>query len=615
MRLGFDGGVTMIVYGRKRAWILAFGVLLGVVCLGVARAEDAMELLRERDGSRSNTVNLNYRQVRLERILSDMEKLQPGVNVKVKAETFQEEQDLLATPVTMGPLTGVTWDTAIKYIADRMGLILDRKQFNEGVVYLEKVARFTDTFDGVRLGEAIREIAKRGNANVIFSPLVGTDAPVFLSFTDVPWRDALESVLKAHSCTVLYDADGRIMRIATTAEADIQFETRSRPLRYVQPEGSHFQPEIVTEDHQSFVNRKGATQLDVGKSLISVLEQVKSEKGNVTYESRTNTLIIRDTPIKIQEMLRLVDEIDVAPQQVLIEARLIQIDENPNSKIGVKWGQDDDDGYYGGIQGGADSGPQWTTSWPFSSGSNWGNLGNIFSPASPGSPYPTGGVVDVDDWTNPVYKLGTISLTNLTFLLQAAKYDDHIKITQAPQILVLDNEEASVFIGSVQNYALIEQTVDDGTYSYSYEEKEILVGVQLLVVPHVCRGTDQIIIEIIPKQTDSPQIDEVNAGGDNTVSIPTNMNVKTVHTKMMLHSTETGVIAGLFRHETQDIERKIPGLSKVPLFGKLFEHKTKQEIKSNSMILVTPTIIPPKHGEEFDRDVELLKESLASSLR
>lgn len=587
--------------GKIGRGLLVFALLLAVVV--PAEAEEAMELLREREGSRTNNVSINYSQIRFEKILADLEKQNPGMNVKVKADTFPEEQALLATPVTMGPLVGVTWEAALKYVADRMGLLINRSQMSDGVIYLEKVARFTDSFDGMPLGEAVREIAKRGNANVIFSPRVGIDAPVFLSFTDVPWRSALESLLKAHACTILYDNDDKIMRISTMAEADIQFETRSRPLRYVQPEGSHFQAEIVKSDHQGFVGRKGVASLEVGKSLLSVLEKVKSEKGDVTYESRTNTLIIRDTPLKIQEMLRIVDEIDVAPQQVLVETRLVTIEDNPTSSFGVKWGVDNGSDYEG-ISGGVNSGPSWSGYWPWAGASNWGNVGGILKPGGGSFPNPT----DLE------YSLGTMSLSNLTFMLQMAKYDEKVNITQAPQILVLDNEEASVFIGNVRTYALLEASVDDGVRTVSFAEKEILVGVQLLVVPHVCRGTDQVIVEIIPRQTDEPTFVTVTADG-NSIQIPDNMRVKQVHTKMMLHSTETGVIAGLFRDELSKQVRALPGLSKIPVLGKLFEHKSNTTIKQNTMILVTPTIIPPKHSEEFDRDIEDLRESLASSLR
>jgi type II secretory pathway component GspD/PulD (secretin) len=207
-----------------------------------------------------------------------------------------------------------------------------------------------------------------------------------------------------------------------------------------------------------------------------------------------------------------------------------------------------------------------------------------------------------------------MSLANLRFMVQMAEYDDSVNIVQAPQILVLDNEEASVFIGNVRTYALIQQTVDEGDASYSFEEREILVGVQLLVIPHVCRGTDQVILEIIPKQTDDPVMTEVSIGG-NSIQIPSTMRVKTVHTKMMLHSTETGVIAGLFRDEQTEQIRKVPGLHKIPVIGNAFKHSSKGTVKQNTMILVTPTIIPPKHSEEFDRDIEDFRESLASSLK
>ncbi len=593
-------------------WSLLILLMYLAVSAGSAMGEDAVDLLRERDGARGNNVSINYRQIMFRRVLSDMEKKNPGVNLKVKAPTFAEMHEIEDMPVTLGPLSGVSWDTALKYIADNMRLVIDRSQISDGVIYLEKVARFTDTFDGVRLGEAVREIAKRGNANIIFSPRVGTDAPVFLSFTDVPWKEALESVLRAHACTVLYDSAGNIMRISTMAEADVQFETRSRPLRFVQPEGSHFQPEIVKTNHQDFVGRKGVMSLEVGKSLINVLEQVKSEKGNVTYESRTNTLVIRDTPIKIQEMLKLVDEIDVPPQQVLVETRLVSVTEHPLTKLGVTWGVNSSTGEYDGVSGGVTSGPTWAAAWPWAPSSNWGNLGNIFRPAHAEGPYPAPGG---GEGSGGAYELGTMSLSSLRFMLQAAQYDDSVKVTQAPQILVLDNEEASVFIGDVRTYVLAEESVDEGVRSYSYRQYQLLVGVQLLVIPHVCRGTDQIILEIIPKQTDNPVFNEVSTGGPNRAYIPTEMAVKTVHTKMMLHSTETGVIAGLFRDESTEQERSIPGLSKIPVLGKAFQHKSKMATKVNCMIMVTPTIIPPKHAEEFDRDVEALRESLATSLQ
>lgn len=176
-RIYGDRGMRVTV---KRLGILA--CLLAVAgFLTRASAEDAIELLREREGARVNNVNVNYRQMMFSRVLSDMEKKNPGINLKIKAPTFTEMHELEEMPVTLGPLTGVSWDTALRYIADSMRLVIDRSQIADSVIYLEKVARFTDTFDGVRLGEAVREIAKRGNANIIFPPPGSPPTPRFSS--------------------------------------------------------------------------------------------------------------------------------------------------------------------------------------------------------------------------------------------------------------------------------------------------------------------------------------------------------------------------------------------------------------------------------------------------
>ncbi len=356
-----------------------------------------------------------------------------------------------------------------------------------------KMPHFTGVFDNAPFGEAVREISRRGNANVVFSPGVAAERPVTLSFTDVPWRSALESLLKAHGCAVFSDADAGILRIATLAEAESRFETRSRPLRYVQPDGARFRAEIVTTDHAAFVGRKTAG--GAGMSLLAALEGVASEGGSVVHESRTNTLILRDTPVKIQEMLAVVDEIDVPPSQVLIETCILS-------------GRD-------------------------------------------------GAVVT----------------------------------TRAPRILVLDNEEASVFIGNVVR---------------TQGGREVPLGVQLLVIPHVCGGTDQVILEIIPKQTDA----RGGAGG----ALPDAMDVKMAHTTLMLRSGETGTVAGLFGDGAEEIVRSASGLGKVPGVGRLFRQPATRVTQRDTRILVTATIVPPDHEEDFDRDVEAIRKSIASSL-
>jgi Flp pilus assembly secretin CpaC len=587
---------------------------------GAVRAESAAEILEDRAGGGTigAGVTIDYQQVLFERVLEDLRRMRTSANLRLRAPSFQEEQELLATPVTLGPLRGVTWETAVDHVADRLGLVVDRSQFAAGVIYLEKMPRFTGTFDGARFGEVVREIARVGNANIIFSALAPIDSPIYLTFTDVPWREALESLIGAHNCTILYDGDNRrILRVATIAEGKTTFITRSRPLRYIQPAGPHFRPEIVKGSFDEMVARKGTGASDT-ESLISILKTMSStgnsafessggEVASIQFDTRTNTLIIRDTQQAIAQMMEVIDMIDQPPQQVLIETRIITMEEHPSFKLGVKWGNDGsaENGYYDGLTDiGPTAGPEWSNiSWPWAASDNFGNLGGVFKPnGAPAIP-------------NSGLSLGTMSLASLKFALQAAQYDDSIRITQAPQILVLDNEEASVFIGSVRTYALAESKQTDNTITVSINEKELLEGTQLLVIPHVCRGTDQVILEIVPKQSDPATLVTVEAGVGNSVQVPASRPVKSVHTKMMLRSTETGVIAGLIGENSREEERKMPGISKVPVIGKLFQHKTNIKSRHNTMVLVTPTIIPPENDSLFDQDIENFKNSLVSALR
>lgn len=403
---------------------------------------------------------------------------------------------------------------------DALDLLRDNDRPDEVIARPGKAPGFTVTFDAAPFGEAVREISRRGGANVIFSPGVPVDSPVTLSFAGVPWRDALESILRAHGCAVLHDAGDSILRIVTAGEADREFETRSRPLRYIQPEGARFRAEIVGGSLPGFVARRDAADPDAGQSLIAVLENVKSGGGSVSYESRTNTLVLRDTAGKIQEMLGIVDEIDVAPRQVLLETRMITMDREPESAAGL---------------------------------------------------LPDGGGADGR------FRPGALSPGELDSFLRTAACDGSARLIQSPRILALDNEEASVFVGSVRP-------------SFS-GEGEAPVGVQLLVVPRVCGGTDQVILEVVPIRTDAPDL--------------SGMRVEAARTKMMIRSGETGVITGLFHDK----------VSKVPVAGGLFRREEELVTKRNTLILVTATVVPPEGGEEaFDSDVEAVRASLAAAL-
>lgn len=494
-------------------------IMVFALASGIAFAGDAVELLRGRDGLRAGYVDLHYHDAPLRRILFDLKQVKPGMDIAVKAESVRDEQDLLAEPLSFGPLRGLSWDDAVGYVAATAGLAVDRSRQGEGVVELVKTARFTGVFDGVRLGDAIRLIAERAAANVVVSPRVNADERVFLTFADVPWRDALRSVLGAHGCT-METAEGGIVRVLTQDEAPAVLKTISRPLRYLQP---------------------GAEQLH---ALLDVLRNIVSGKGAAGYERATNSLVLTDTPDKVAEMLRLVDAIDLAPYQVAIEASVIDMDMSPDELVAANWL----------VQNAPVDGGEGGFVWEAVCSLH----GSSCAAASSAMSGPR---------ASPTYSQGTLSTADAAAVLRASLHSDAVTVTQAPQMTVLDRERAEVAIGSARSGA------------------DSFAGVRLVVVPQVCGDGDQVMLEICYEQHGEPS----SCGG----------MARVVRTKMLLHSGETGVIAGLLADAPSGSARK---------FGR---GPSGKAVKRHSVVMVTPVLMTPPDDHKFQKGVEALRESLA----
>lgn len=497
------------------------GIFVMIIALaaGNGLAGDAVELLRSRDGLRAGYVDLSYHNAPLQRILFDLKQAKPGMDIAVKAESLLREQDVLAEALTIGPLRGLSWGDAVSYVAGTAGLVVDRSRQGEGVVDLVETARFTGVFDGVRLGDAIRLIIERAAANVVVSPKVKADAPVFLTFNDVPWRDALASVLKAYGCT-METAEGGIVRVLTLDEAPVSLKTVSRPLRYLQP---------------------GAEQL---LALQDVLKNIVSGKGAAGYERVTNSLVLTDTADKVAEMLRLVDAIDLAPYQVAIEASIIDMDMSPEQLVAANWL----------VQ---------------NAPSDCGDGGFVWEAVCSlhGSSCAAATAAMAEPLASSTYSQGTLSTAEAAAVIQASLFSDAVTVTQAPQMTVLDRERAEVAIGSARAGA------------------ESFAGVRLAVVPQVCGDGDQVMLEICYEQHGEP------AACGNMVRV--------VRTKMLLHSGETGIIAGLLADA--------PG-APVRKYGRA---PVAKAARRHSVILVTPVLMTPPDDHKFELGVEALRESLA----
>ncbi len=547
-------------------------------------------------------LSLSYRRVPLSRVLDQISRASGGLNIQVRANEAVDEEDLKRLLVTV-ELTNVTWRTAVDYIASKYRFVVNDSAKAEGIILLERPPRITMSVQNAPIESVIKLIAAESGANVIIGPEVTGN--VSFDVHDVPWEDALDSLLKAQGFIKVQEVSG-ILRITTTERVASQLEIRAVPLKYVTPEGAHFQPTIQSE----FVSRRssGTTGEGQEQSLLNVLNQLKSPDGSITFEARSNMLIIKDTATKIEQMIELVRQVDVAPRQVKIETRLLTHRLNPLLAYGVNWEN--------GLRARVDGGSTWSTTWPFTK-NTFGHLGSVLKANTSGFEGPTAptsrnyGIVDPKEVPVTPYTMGTVDFSALDFYVQALATNSEVKIIQAPQLTALDNQEATVFIGGVERYAV--RTVQQTDYGSAegVEITEYMVGVQLMVVPHICGDTDNIILEVVPKEEEDPEVVSRQAGGF-TVDVP-NTRTKLVHTRMMVRSGDTAVIAGLMKNREDKSSTKVPWVADMPVLGHLFKHQSKAEDCEHSLILITPTIIKSEDKDFFRNELDSIRDRVSST--
>lgn len=604
-----------------RATLAALAVAVPLALAGSLAAADIEENPQaEEEAVRGAEaiMTLDFRRVPLERVLDYVSRRSRRVNIKISVDDEEQLEELKRMLVTV-ELTNVTWRTAVDYIAEKYRFVVNYESEASGLVLMERPPRITLNVRNAEISGVIKLIAAEARANIIIGPEV--QGTVSFDIHDVPWKDALDSILKAQGFIKVEEPSG-IIRITTPARVQAQHEIRAFALRYIQPQGTIYSPNVNSQ----YVSKIGSASTggNAASSLIGVLNQIKSPEGSISYEQRTNMIIIKDTATRIEEMLEVIRQIDREPLQVKINVRILSETLSGGSTKGIDWTN--------GISAAITQGVSWQTAFPFSGPASnkptrlfgFGDMGPL-SPVfeTPYGPHPldqsqnlrhgfgSAGGTPADPSAS--YTLGTLSFEALQAVLKIVENSDKVKLVQSPEIVALDNQEATIHVGRIVRYAEFYVNNTDAGSESGYREvtPPIVAGVQLVVVPHVCGETDKVIMEIVPKTEDFNDEWEVfGAGTANELRLPKTSS-KVVVTKMMLRSRETGVIAGLMNDTNTTGMRKVPLIGDLPVLGRAFKNETKSHRKENVLIFVTPTILGPSDPEQFQDDVNSVRDLAA----
>lgn len=507
------------------------------------------------------------------------------------------------------------WMEAMKLLA---------KQSNCKVVRVSpRLVRFTQPatvsmeFNDADLKLVVDLIAKQAGVNIVIGRQV--EGKVSFSLNNVPWREALDTLVKTAGFVVVRGAasssgDSSILRVVHPDTLKSEVEMRSFQLRYIRPSEPYVARMANIENlaHEVVGISAGAeakASASDGFPLEEALRQiVTADGGQLTYDSGTNTIIVKDTQPKLEEMAEIIKLLDVPPAQVHVEVKFIRTTNIDLLEQGVRFDDPSTPERDGFTASTRFITPREN---PEFSGDPLSIFGGTF-PFNVGQ----GGVSSLG--VNGFQALGVLDLTQMHAFLRMVKDDERTQIVQEPSLTMLDNRPAVIFVGETIPFAIQQiQQDQNGNVTVAIEENDrspINIGFTLYITPHVVPGTDEINLSIIPKVSTLSGSSSSIAGferfafsapGSQTesfIDLPRE-SAQTVVTYMRVRDGQTAVIGGLQTEKRSNVKTSIPILAGIPLMGRLFSWNKEQAEVESLLIMITPRILNNSEQEEkFFRD-------------
>lgn len=421
------------------------------------------------------------------------------------------------------------------------------------------------------LRELLAELAALLEVNLVVSDLVTGE--LTLELNQVPVKEALASVLAAKGLAskqqggvLLVAPAEEIARLAAEEQLAYLTQLASRPLeetlikiKYAKaqevqafitqaPETSNGQLAANLNPANSTANLPLALPAKMQPGFLSL-------RGQVKVDERTNSLYVSDLPENLRRIKRLVSQLDVPVEQVLIETRIVVARAGVSSQLGVSWG------LHSGSQGVA-AGLEATKQ----------VKQGVFE-------YQTalaaGRGASVGFQPNSGVHLGFVGRNLLLDLeLAALESENRSEIISQPKVITSDRNKAVIRSGQEIPYS---STNADGERTTDFRQAEL----RLEVTPHLV-GDGKIFLNL-HVNNDSKGEETQNAG-------PT-INTNAVETRVLVNNGETLVIGGIFTSEQLQAEVKFPFLGDLPLLGKLFSRSFHSQEKVELLVFVTPKLI------------------------
>ncbi|CAH1530116.1 Type IV pilus biogenesis protein PilQ [Vibrio owensii] len=449
-----------------------------------------------------------------------------------------------------------------RYLEIKVGKIKANEKAPDKSILEKEGKLISINFQDIPVRNVLQLIADYNQFNLVVSDSV--EGNLTLRLDGVPWQQVLDIILQVKGLDKR--VDGNVILVAPKDELDLR-EKQQLEKQKLEQEMGELSSEIIKVN---FAKASDIAEMINGEGNISML----SERGSMTIDERTNSLLIRELPENIEVIREIIESLDIPVKQVQIEARIVTINEGNTDELGVRWG-------FTSINGSHTVG-----------GSIENNLATIglYDGGGDGEGEDGGSSVGIDDFLNvnlaatspnatslafQVAKLGSDTLLDLE--LSALQQESKAEIISSPRLITTNKKPAYIEQGTEIPYL---ESSSSGATSVTFKKAVLSLKVTPQITPD-----NRLVLDLSVTQDRPGQV--VKTGTGEAVAIDT----QRIGTQVLVNNGETVVLGGIFQHSITNSVDKVPLLGDLPLLGALFRRSYENVGKSELLIFVTPKVV------------------------
>ncbi len=471
-------------------------------------------------------------------------------------DSEQRGSDTQLTMTTSGRFEHLSYQSDDALVIEVKPVVIDAQSTEHKDQFGYKGEKLSLNFQNIEVRAVLQLLADFTGMNLVTSDTV--QGNLTLRLKNVPWDQALDIILKTKGLAMRQN--GNVMLVAPAAEISAR-EKQELEAQKQLVELESLYSEIIEINFAKAAELATLLESDSGSGSGGEVTGFISDRGSITVDERTNSLLIRDTADQLVQIKQLIEKLDIPVRQVLIESRIVIANDDFTKELGVRFGA---------------SGHSESLGVGFSGSESDFTLGADKSTVQPGA--------DLSDTLNvnlPVTGGSTLALAFaklpfnavLELELSAMQQEGKGEIISSPRVVTSNQQTALIEQGTEIPY---QEASSSGATSVSFKEAVLKLEVTPQITPD-----DHIVMDL---EVNKDDVGEIFLG------VPS-IDTRSVKTQVLVDNGETVVLGGIYEQTTLKATERVPFFGDLPYVGFLFKNNVNQDDKSELLIFVTPKII------------------------